>query len=147
VTDELSAFVSGHTKDSAIAEREGRRVELLVFRQGDALLGIEARWVDSIIPFRAPALLPLAAATVAGVVQDRGRVVVVCKVQRPGPEPTRIIVCSTEHGLIGVPASATRAVGEVIAYPELTYGEPIETSDGVMTVLDPATIARDMSVA
>jgi chemotaxis signal transduction protein len=144
VTDDLSAFVSEDTKDGPSPEHQGQAVELLVFLQGDTLLGIEARYVDSVIPFRAPALLPLAAPTVAGVVQDRGRVVVVRTAQERGPEPKRIIVCTTERGLIGIPASATRAVGEVIAYPAVAFGEPIDTDEGVMTLLDPKALADDM---
>ncbi len=143
MSNELERFTAEDGDEARHVERAGEEVELLVFQQGEALLGIEARFVDSVIPWRTPATLPLAAPTVLGVVQDRGRVVVVRRAAERS-EPRRIVICIMEEGLIGIPATTTRAVGTVTVR-RLTFAEPVDTSEGVMTLLDPRALAEDMS--
>jgi chemotaxis signal transduction protein len=144
LSDELTPFTTDDGTEADRNERAGEVVELLVFEQGHSLLGVEARAVDSVIPWRTPATLPLSAAVVLGVVQDRGRVVVVRK-GTEGADPRRIVICVTEEGLVGIPATTTRAVGTITVHPKLVFDEPIDTSAGVMTVLDPQALAKDMS--
>lgn len=144
VSNELSPFTQDEDQSADKREVEGSEVTLLLFSQGDALLAVEAQRVDSIIPWRAPAPLPMASAAVAGVVQDRGRVIAVRRLTVEGATPQRIIVCTTDEGLIGIPATTTRAIGPVVLRPSLVFGAPTDSSEGVLTVLDPAAIAAEL---
>ncbi len=144
MSDELRPFTDEERDDRESQERAGEAVELLVFLQGDTLLGVEARHVDSVVPWRTPATLPLSAPSVLGVVQDRGRVVVVRKGME-GADARRIVICITDEGLVGIPATTTRAVGTITVHPKLTFDEPIDTSEGVMTIVDPRGFAEEMS--
>jgi photosystem II stability/assembly factor-like uncharacterized protein len=75
------------------------------------------------------------------VVQDGGRIVVVLKhpagIPLPPKEaPSRIVVCDTRKGPVGLPAMETRAVTSVLVEGVPTGGDLLETTDGVATYLD-----------
>lgn len=117
--------------------------DLLVFELGGALFGVEAARVDAVIPWREPVPLP-GAVDLAGVVQDRGRIVTVVRDPRgrrspagTGDPPARIIVCATKRGHLGLPASSARAVGTVALRTFEAPGAEVETSEGVLVWVDP----------
>lgn len=103
--------------------------EALVFAHGEVLYAVDAVRVDAVIPWRDPMPLPGVDAAIQGVIQDRGRVVTVLgdpegrRDPPPAARPARIVVCTTRRGLIGLPASATRAVGPV-GEETLTWIDP-----------------------
>jgi len=115
--------------EAVTASQETPSRDGLVFEHGGTLFGVDSVRVDAVIPWRAPMPVPGASPAVRGVVQDRGRIVTVLwdPEARPRAEeslPIRIVVCSTRRGLLGLPASATRAVGPVSSEEALTWIDP-----------------------
>lgn len=140
--NELEAF-----SDTVSAQQAtGTHVELdvLVIEQGPVVLALLSSAVDSVIPWQTPEPLPLCAQDVLGVVQDRGRLVIVQRFAGAAERPSRLIVCTTTGGLIGVAATATRLVGTIEIYGELQVDVPLQTSSGPLTIIDPERIARRM---
>jgi hypothetical protein len=82
---------------------------------------------------------------VRGVVQDRGRVVVVMahptgqsRPQAPG-DPKRIVICETPRGHVGVPATTTAAVESLNLPVEPTSGSVYDSERGPFVYLDPSS--------
>jgi hypothetical protein len=75
---------------------------------------------------------------VSGIIQDRGRIVVILSDPTGGwsDVPSRIVVCRTQRGYLGLPAGKTRCVGAVKIYGELVPKAVVDTSEGVVTFLD-----------
>lgn len=121
---------------------------LLLFDFDGVLMGVPASTVDAVIGWRTPSRLPCATVGIAGVVQDRGRVVTVLEsplatsAPPSGATPHRLIVCKTKKGFVGIPAEATRAVGTVYLAIEPISGEPIDSSEGPLTVVDPTYLVE-----
>lgn len=121
---------------------------LLLFDFEGVLMAVPAGAVDAVIGWRTPARLPCATAGIAGVVQDRGRVVTVLEspltISAPPDRatPHRLIVCKTPKGFVGIPAEATRAVGTVYLAIEPISGEPVDSSEGPLTVVDPTHLVE-----
>jgi len=140
--NELQAF----SDTDGVQHTGGAHVELdvLVIEQGSVVLAILSSAVDSVIPWQTPEPLPLCAQDVLGVVQDRGRLVIVQRFAAGADRPSRLIVCTTTGGLIGVAATATRLVGTIEIQGELQVDVPLQTSSGPLTIIDPERIARRM---
>jgi hypothetical protein len=136
--------------DDTIGPRRGNPVTaLLVFDYDRIAFAVEAARVESVIPWRDPVPLPRATTEMAGVIQDRGRIVTV--LQHPagvagaarGELPRRILVCPTGRGHVGLPATSTRLVGEVELRGALASGAIVDSSVGALTFVDPeALVAR-----
>jgi len=97
------------------AETRGLVLDLLMFEHGAEAYAVPAAAVEGVIPWRNPAPVPGVSSQVRGVIQDRGRVVTVLRHPtgrdlHASEEPRRIILCATPEGLVGLPASVTRAV-------------------------------------
>jgi chemotaxis signal transduction protein len=144
VTDEvLNDFIDAEASDRSVEVRESRVTrELLVFEFGQDRFAVDAACVEGVVPWKAPSRIPGADARVRGVIQDRGRIVVLMAhpagLQRPtSTDGKRIVICSTPRGHIGLPATATNSVGavELLAIPT-----PLSIHDsklGAFTYLDP----------
>jgi CheW-like domain len=117
--------------------------DLLLFEYGRDRFAVEARRVESVVPWKPPSRIPGADGRVHGVIQDRGRIVVVMAHPAgitPGPNPPagkRIVVCSTARGHIGLPASSARAVGPFTLSVEPTPLSVHDSPLGAFTYLDP----------
>lgn len=146
--DRLQSFRGG--EKAALDERpDGHDVELLVFAHGDTTYAVPARSVDAVVAWRRPAQLPASVPGVAGVVQDRGRVVVVLDspLGRPADraeDDRRVVICATERGLLGLPCRQTRQVGTVSFAHVPTTGELVDSSSGPLIYLDPAVVAESL---
>lgn len=55
---------------------------------------------------------------------------------------TRIVICSTTRGLVGLPALATRAVGRVELDVEPSANSVCESSHGAFTYLEPQALTE-----
>ena len=139
-----SAFGTDDPADP-FAEADGVEAELLVIEQGELLLAIEARAVDSVIPWVTPAFLPRSSHLLLGVVQDRGRLVAVRKPEGLVDTAQRIVLCVTGRGLVGIPATHTRSVGVVRLRAAVRYGQAVESDQGELTVIDPELLAEEMT--
>jgi chemotaxis signal transduction protein len=144
--DESTPFEE--STEQASQEAAGKIVrDLLVFEFAGAMYAVDAVHVDDVIPWRTPIPLPRSERHILGVVQDRGRIVVVLASptasgeEGTGGTATRILVCSTRRGCVGLPASATRAVGPVEMTQVPSPRAVLDTSAGVLTYLDPTKYA------
>jgi hypothetical protein len=90
-------------------------LDVLMFEHAGEAYAIAASSVDGVVPWRNPAPVPGASSHVLGVIQDRGRIVAVLRHPTgrdvaTKDEPRRMILCETNEGLVGLPATVTRAV-------------------------------------
>lgn len=120
------------------APRERAVVDLLIFELGIVTFALRAQQVEEVIAWRAPLPLPRADPRVMGIIQDRGRIIVILSDPTGGwvDAPSRIVVCRTHRGYVGLPAGKTRCVGAVKIYGELLPKAVVDTSEGVVTFLD-----------
>lgn len=137
----------GTAQTDADAAGASIRRELLVFGFGGSMFGIDAPRVDVVAAFRTPTPLPRADARIDGVVQDRGRIVSVLRhptgrAVDASTSATRLLICTTEHGHLGLPADSTHATGAVTLHAEPVSGAVVDSSEGALTYLDPAALAR-----
>ncbi|WP_437677800.1 chemotaxis protein CheW [Sorangium sp. So ce131] len=128
------------------AEDKGPRaravVDCLLFDLGGVTFALRAQQVEEVIAWRAPSPLPRTDPRVMGVLQDRGRIVVIVSVPlaEPTAPPRRIVVCRTQRGYLGLPAGNTRCVAAVEVYGELQPSAVVDTSEGAVTFLDVAQL-------
>jgi hypothetical protein len=145
VTDELFEFLDQAGTPGAAEPGQRQTVvrDLLLFEYAGYSFAVPAECVDSVVPWKAPATVPGADPRVRGVIQDRGRIVVVMahptgqEGAAGGVDGARIIICTTPRGHVGLPAAATNAVGPVELPAEPT---PYSVHDGLrgpFTYLDP----------
>jgi chemotaxis signal transduction protein len=126
--------------------------ELLVFELDGATFGVDARQVEGVIAWREPVPLPRGAASVLGVIQDRGRIVTVLRHptgaggDAPSAALLRIVVCSTPRGHLGLPAASARSVGSVELVDEPHHCAVVEGSAGALTFLDAEALAAGIGV-
>ncbi|AUX44264.1 chemotaxis signal transduction protein [Sorangium cellulosum] len=129
-----------HLHDSAPDKgpRERTVADFLLFDLGVATFALRAQQVEEVIAWRVPLPLPRADPRVSGIIQDRGRIVVILSAPagEPAVTPLRIVVCRTPRGYLGLPAGKTRCVAAVKVYGELVPGAVVDTSEGVVTFLD-----------
>ena len=156
--NELDAFIPNgpaHRNDpSALA---GKTVlDLLMFEFAGDAYAVRAGCVDGVVPWKAPSPVPGAGTRVRGVVQDRGRIVTVLahpagRATTPSSDPLRIIVCETPAGLVGLPASATRAVSSAEFAAEPVANGVYDLPSGACTFIDPTRLdgmdSTDVEVA
>lgn len=151
--NELAEFVG---REDAQASAEGRSRptvlrDLLIFEYLGDLYGVPAPCVDGVIPWKSPARVPGADSRVKGVIQDRGRIVVVM-VHPTGradhdasKQGKRIVICSTSRGRVGLPATTTSAVGPVELVAEPTPFAVHDSKLGPFTYLDPTLYVEGQS--
>jgi chemotaxis signal transduction protein len=142
--DELEAFESDSAEAQATDE-QGVEVTLVVIAQGALQLGVEAHCVESVVPWQTPAALPQVSPWVLGVIQDRGRLVAVRRPEQDTKQFTRVVLCTTSRGLIGLPATETRSIGNVRLRDALRHGVPLDSSVGTLTVFDAEVLASQMT--
>lgn len=136
--------------DEGVLETAPRGPEVLLFRHEGALFAIPVASVDAIIGWRAPVEVPAGASGLAGLVQHEGRVVAVAHgvgrhADPRGRVPSRIIVCPTRYGLVGLPATSTVGVTS-LAVGVVVKGAPtVETDDGVAVVVEPDSVAAGLA--
>ncbi len=140
--DEVSEF-----RDETGAETAARALteqrEVLVFELHGVGFAVPARRVDSVVSFKPPSPVPDGSPALAGVIQHAGRIIAVLKHPLGVPEeqreaPARVIVCLTERGLIGLPASQTRGIASIA----LDGRETVETPYGAAVLVDPEKTVR-----
>lgn len=114
---DVFADADPHLGPGELASSSAVARDLLVFEFGRDRFAVEARRVESVVPWRTPSRIPGTDARVYGVIQDRGRIVVVMAhpaaimpTAKP-PAGKLIVVCSSVRGHIGLPATSARAVG------------------------------------
>ena len=147
MNDPLAMFREESSAGDAAVTKLTHRRSLLLFEHDGALLGVPAEAVDGVIAWRNPVRLPRASAGFAGVVQDRGRIVAVLESPLGGvkAEPRaarRLVVCATARGFLGLPADTTRGVTVVEFAIEPPPGEIVDSSEGPLTLVLPALLAR-----
>ena len=138
VPPSLGAFSQAEAA-TATDEAAALTSELLVFDVGDERFGIRVSDVTSVVPFRVPAPVPHAVGAILGVLQDQGVIITVVAnpLGRDAPnDATRIVVCTTSRGLIGIPATGTTHLGTVAIRREVAVGEPVATEFGTLVYLD-----------
>ena len=116
--------------------------DLLVFEYGKERYAVAAEQVDAVVSWREPAPIPGAPAHIRGVIQDRGRIVVLLahpngQATRDTTEQRRVIICKTERGFLGLPATVTNSVASVQLREELTRTSLHDSAFGPFTFLDP----------
>jgi hypothetical protein len=146
MTDNLSDFADEELSTAA----EGNLVqetivrELLIFECGSSRLAVSALLVDSVVAWKRPVTVPGSDSRVRGVIQDRGRVVVIMAHADGGAteavagEYKRIVICVTPRGLVGLPASGTSSVGSVELSGEPTPGTVYDSPKGPFLYVDPS---------
>ncbi len=140
----LDVFVDAEAHQ-AQAEKASLGVpkDLLVFEFGRDRFAVEARRVESVVPWRSPSRIPGTDSRVHGVIQDRGRIVVVMSHPAgvtPGPNPPEgklIVVCSGSRGHVGLPATSARAVGNFSLGSEPSQLSVHDSTFGAFTYVDP----------
>lgn len=118
--------------------RERAVLDLLLFELGAVTFALRAQQVAEVIAWRAPLPLPRADPRVMGILQDRGRIIVILSapLAEPAAAPLRIVVCRTQRGYLGLPAGKTRCVAAVKVFGELVPKAVVDTSEGVVSFLD-----------
>lgn len=149
MSTELSAFIDSD-EGSRLEERLDLVIkDLLVFECGGDLYGLPAGCVDGVVTWKLPAPVPGSDRRVRGVLQDRGRIVVLMvhptgRSDRDAPrDAKRIVICQTPRGLIGLPATSTRAVGPVELNVEPTPFAVHDSKLGPFTYLDPTKYGEE----
>lgn len=140
----LDVFIDAEAHHSQ-AERASLGIprDLLVFEYGRDRFAVEARRVESVVPWKAPSRIPGTDARVHGVIQDRGRIVVVMAHPAgvtPGPNPPEgklIVVCSSSRGHVGLPATSARTVGNFSLASEPSQLSVHDSTFGAFTYVDP----------
>ncbi len=143
--DELSEFrePEGELGTTELTPRRTVVRDLLLFEYGGYSFAVGAECVDSVVPWKTPAAVPGVDPRVRGVIQDRGRVVVVMAhpTGQASPavraDPSRIIICTTPRGHVGLPAATTNAVGPVELPAEPIPYSVHDSARGPFTYLDP----------
>lgn len=94
-------------------------------------------------------MLPGAETRVRGVIQDRGRIVVL--IAHPAGRPTdgrgeskRIIICNTSRGYVGVPASVTNTVEGIELQSEPSALTIHDSAHGPFMFLDAERWVEDL---
>jgi chemotaxis signal transduction protein len=146
MTDELDQFLD--PREAGADDHADAQVtivcDLLLFDYDGDLYAVPATSVDSVVAWKAPAPVPGTDARVLGVVQDRGRIVIVMahptgEARPPGTgPPSRIVICETPRGHVGVPAKATTAVEPVSLSSEPTPGSTYDSARGPFLYLEPS---------
>ena len=144
--DELGDFVDSDLDSETLPGTTTTAVvrDAFLFRYGAQAYAMAAGDVEGVVPWRAPVPLPRADPRVRGVIQDRGRIVVL--LAHPTGEPrseedaavTRVVICPTAKGYVGLPASTTLRVGQVRFAREPHALATVDCEDGVVTFLEPA---------
>lgn len=116
--------------------------EVLVFEYQGTVFAVAAARVAGVIAWRDPWPVPAGGDAIAGVVQDSGRIIVVARHPtgiraRQQQQPTRIVLCDTDRGNIGLPATATRAVETLELPSPPTAGQLLDIAGGVASFVDP----------
>jgi chemotaxis signal transduction protein len=144
MADELSEFRDDDGALGASDQGPNRTVvrELLLFEYGGYCFAVPAVCVDSVVPWKSPAPVPGADPRVRGVIQDRGRIIVV--VAHPTGQAgagevdgSRIIICVSPRGHVGLPATTTNSVGAIELPAEPTPYSVHDGPFGPFTYLDP----------
>lgn len=145
--DPFEEFRHSEDEEEATGARFSTERDLLVFAYAGDLYAVNAAQVEAVVPWETPAPLPRSAPELAGVAQDRGRIVTVVNDPRgrPGPltsKPNRLIVCTTQHGHVGLPAERTLTVGRVATGEQDMDGGLVDSSQGPLFLIDVHALAR-----
>ncbi|WP_437532112.1 chemotaxis protein CheW [Sorangium sp. So ce726] len=135
------AMSQGHdllddTPDKGLRERAV--VDFLLFELGAVTFALRAQQVEEVIAWRAPMPLPRTDPRVMGILQDRGRIIVIVSpvLAEPAATPLRIVVCRAARGYLGLPAGKTRCVAAIKVFGEPAPNAVVDTSEGAVTFLD-----------
>ena len=145
MADELEQFLDPRESrtDAQLQAQVTIACDLLLFDYAGDLYAIPASSVDSVVAWKAPAPVPGTDARVRGVVQDRGRIVIVMghptgEARPTGTDPpNRIVICNTPRGHVGVPATSTTAVESISLSCEPTPGTVYDSARGPFLYLQP----------
>ncbi|MBN2195530.1 MAG: chemotaxis protein CheW [Polyangiaceae bacterium] len=150
MSHDLSEFVDLESGWSEAADERSATCsrDVFVFQYGSQTYAVSAFRVAGVIPWREPVPLPRSDPRVSGVIQDRGRIVVMMVhpsgegVADPEADIRRIIICESERGFVGLPATSTVTVGPVEFAREPNALGTVDTSAGVLTYLDPSSYVQ-----
>ena len=152
-SDKLKSFVADSQSDDDSEQHESDHVEkLLLFNYGNAMFGVKAQDVDTVIAWRAPSPLPQSGTNLWGVLQDKGRVVAVLAEPIESENPKlpetckRILICSTPSGLVGLPATTTRGVEVIKMDEEAIHATVIDSEQGALTYLEPEKLVAGLKL-
>jgi chemotaxis signal transduction protein len=141
---ELDAFASDAVEARGQESTDEGRVtiDVLMFELAGEAYAVPAAAVEGVVPWRNPAPVPGASSHVRGVIQDRGRIVAVLRHPtgrdvEARDEPRRMILCSTPEGLVGLPASVTRAVTQAEYSGEPKLHAVYASKEGAYTFVAP----------
>jgi len=142
--DLLSAFESDDEDMEHAARGERHMERVLIFEYEDTLFSVDLDSVDSIIEWQSPAPIPRSHPAIRGVIQDKHRIISVLQhpTGRAGTDEdgTRITVCATPFGLVGIPTERTLHLGPIELSSRLVTGVPVESSFGFLLHLDVSNI-------
>jgi chemotaxis signal transduction protein len=148
--EELSEFVDADAADSAERGQFETRVvrDLLIFEYSSELFAVEASSVEGVVPWKPPVRIPGTDARVRGVIQDRGRIVVVMshptgRTMSDVGEAKRVIICATPRGYVGLPAAGTNSVGPVELASAPSAFSVHDAKGGPLTYLDPRRYSEE----
>lgn len=146
--DELAAFRDPEVEALA-EEAELERRELLLFELDGALFAVRALAVTGVVSWREPSAIPQASPRIAGVIQDSGRIIVVLRhptaqVADGKSSASRVVVCGTKYGFIGLPATTTQGVQSVGLRAAPGSGDVVDTPAGATTYLEPAALVATL---
>jgi chemotaxis signal transduction protein len=138
---ELEQFLDDELVPTALEGANASVVrELLLFEHAGERYALAASAVDAVVPWREPTRVPGAEQRVLGVIQDRGRVVVL--LAHPTGQAAshvagkRIVICGTKRGYVGVPATTTNAVASTELRSEPTALSIHDSRFGPFTFLE-----------
>lgn len=142
--NELDQFLGSDETETTEMERRATVLrDLLLFEYAGDRYAIAAANIESVVPWKDPVPIPGADARVGGVIQDRGRIVVVMAHPtgradaKAGGDPRRVVICTTPRGRVGLPASTTDAVAAVPLLSEPAAFSVHDSKIGPFTYLDP----------
>ncbi len=147
-SDTLAAFADDTDAPCEQESQPSILLSTLILERQSRLYFLEADRVDSVLPATKTFPLPHTHQGIAGVFQNRGRVITVLRdvlastEQVEQPKARRLIVCETSQGLLAVPADRTLTVGSVTISAAPVHGQAVELEPGVATFICPEELAQ-----
>ena len=142
MADDLDEFIADDRREAESSAETTIFRQLVLFRYGSEVYAVSTSAVDSIVPWRTPVPLPRVSTIVQGVIQERGRIVTVLSHpagmgSSDGGNAVRTIICATDMGFLGLPATETLRLGAVQLHAEPKPGQVVDSEVGLFTLLDP----------
>ncbi len=120
---------------------------MLLFRFAGEHYGVRAEKIETVLHWQEPVPLPEANTPLRGVLKEREQLIAVLaslggKRQGQGDKASRILVCPTEHGHVGLPADLTLGIEQAGALP--ASGARMRLGGTEVIYLDPEVLAQNV---